>query len=269
MKLAFTTLGNPGWSFGHTLAEAKRLGFQAIEVRGVEGIMLAQDIPYFSQARQAETKRALADAGVTLCGFGTSVNFHDPDKYGGAIDEGRAAIDVCARMGIPYVRVFGDGIASAEVRAGVIGRVVSGIKTLCAHAQGTAVTVLLEVHGDFNTVEAIMDVRSGLDGVPGFGILWDVAHSDKIYGDDFEPFYACVKPLLRHVHIKDHHRDGGAFRLCLVGQGDIPIRAIVERLLSDGYSGYFSFEWEKKWHPELPEPEIAYPGFLAYMRGIR
>jgi sugar phosphate isomerase/epimerase len=268
MKLAFTTLGNPDWTFGHTLAEAKRLGFSAIEVRGVEGIMLAQDIPYFSPARQAETKRALSDAGLSLCGFGTSVNFHDPDKYAAAMDEGRAAIDVCARMGIPYVRVFGDRIASPEARGGVIQRAISGIKTLCAHAQGTSVTILLEVHGDFNTVDVIMDVRRGLDSLQNFGILWDLAHSDKIYGDDFEPFYACVKPLLRHVHIKDHHRDGGAFRLCLVGQGDIPIRAIVERLLSDGYSGYFSLEWEKKWHPELPEPEIAYPGFIRYMREI-
>ena len=31
MKLAFSTLGNPDWSFDKTLREAQKLGFEAIE----------------------------------------------------------------------------------------------------------------------------------------------------------------------------------------------------------------------------------------------
>jgi hypothetical protein len=33
----------------------------------------------------------------------------------------------------------------------------------------------------------------------------------------------------------------------------------------DGYKGYYSFEWEKLWHPEIAEPAIAlahYPGAM-------
>lgn len=37
--------------------------------------------------------------------------------------------------------------------------------------------------------------------------------------------------------------------LCLIGEGVIPIKEIVKTLESDGYSGYMSLEWEKKWHP--------------------
>jgi fatty-acyl-CoA synthase len=34
-----------------------------------------------------------------------------------------------------------------------------------------------------------------------------------------------------------------------------------------GYDGYVSVEWEKRWHPELAEPEIALPQHIAWLRG--
>lgn len=41
MKLSFSTLGCPEWSFDKVLDEAERLGFQGIEIRGVNGVMRA------------------------------------------------------------------------------------------------------------------------------------------------------------------------------------------------------------------------------------
>jgi hypothetical protein len=51
----------------------------------------------------------------------------------------------------------------------------------------------------------------------------------------------------------------------------VPIRRQVEALARSGYRGYYSFEWEKRWHPEIEEPEIAIAQFAtvagAYLRG--
>ena len=33
-----------------------------------------------------------------------------------------------------------------------------------------------------------------------------------------------------------------------------------------GYKGYYSFEWEKKWHPDIDEPEVAIPQYAKVMR---
>ena len=33
-----------------------------------------------------------------------------------------------------------------------------------------------------------------------------------------------------------------------------------------GYRGYYCFEWEKRWHPEIPEPDIAFPHYAKVMR---
>jgi hypothetical protein len=43
----------------------------------------------------------------------------------------------------------------------------------------------------------------------------------------------------------------------LLGQGEGPISEAVSALIKGNYAGYYSFEWEKLWHPEFEEPEIA------------
>lgn len=269
MKLSFTTLGCPAWSFAKILDEARKMGFDGIEVRGVNGVMRAEEIEMFSPESAEETKAQLRAHGLEAIGFGTSASFHDEARYEGAIDEGRKAIDVCHRMGFPFIRVFGDRIAAPGEREAVIGRVVSGMGELCDYAEGKNVQVLLEVHGEFNTVENVRPIIDALGGKEAFGILWDIEHSDKVYGDDWLVFYRAIQPHILHTHIKDYHRkaDGG-FELCLVGEGDIPIVDIVKQLRADGYDGYYSLEWEKKWVPALEEPEVALPAYKAYMEKI-
>ena len=46
----------------------------------------------------------------------------------------------------------------------------------------------------------------------------------------------------------------------------LPLKAVISRLRQDGYEGFYSFEWEKRWHPELPEPERALPRYVDFMR---
>lgn len=267
MKYSFSTLGCPEWSYEKVLSEAQRMGFTGLEIRGIDGVMRADKIPQLSKDQLPETKRELAEKGLEIIGFGTSCRFHSPEEYGAAVEEGKRAIDVCADAGIPFIRVFGDQIKDESEQQEVIGRVAKGIRELCDYAAGTPVMVLQEVHGNFNRLETIMGVVEKVKDCPNFGLIWDIAHSDKTYGDDWKTFYQGIRSYIRHVHIKDHIREKG-FSLCLVGDGDIPIKDIVHTLESDGYHGYYSIEWEKLWHPDLPDAEIAFPGFLEYMKAL-
>lgn len=267
MKLSFTTLGCPDWSFARILDEAVAIGFNGIEIRGLDGEMLAENISAFKPGRQQETLGKLSDHGLEIIGFGTSVSFHDAAKTEEMLAQGRTAIDVCHTMGIPAIRIFGDKISAPEDEPKITDQVVSGAEALCAYAEGTGVDVLLEIHGDFNTLESVCPLVQRI-GYKSFGLLWDIEHSDKIYGDSFKTFYEPLKNYIKHVHIKDHKREAGKFTLCRIGEGDIPIGEIVRTMLHDGYTGYFSLEWEKKWHPELPEPEIAFRDFIRVMSAI-
>ena len=78
-------------------------------------------------------------------------------------------------------------------------------------------------------------------------------------------FYRFVRPYLKHVHIKDRTAEN---QLVLIGDGIVPIVPIAKQLLSDGYDGYFSLEWEKKWHPELPNIRTALDSFVKVMNEV-
>lgn len=269
MKLSFTTLGCPDWSFDKILNEAQNMGFDGVEIRGIDGKMRAEEIPLFFPENLEKTREYISSHHLELVGFGTSANFHTPQKVSEGLEEGKKAVDVCAAAGIPVVRVFGDQIQDQEKAKETIDMVGQGIAKLCDYAEGKGVDVVLEIHGDFNTIEAVSGVIDHCKQYSCFGILWDVEHSDRAYGNDWHPFYEIIRPYLRHTHIKDHIRNAdGTFTLCLPGEGDIPLENIIITLQEDGYDGYYSLEWEKKWHPELPEPEIALTAYFDLMKKL-
>ena len=265
MKLAFSTLGCPDWNFDRILEQAREMGYRAIEVRGIEGEMRADRMrPFLPKNRQRSVKQ-LQECGLEICSFGASASFGE-ERRAEALDDGRAAIDLCEQIGIPYVRVFGTKPKLVGSLCEQVKWTAFGARELCDYAGPRGVQILLEVHGWFQTAPRILEVAEQV-GRQNFGIVWDVEHSDEANGGDFLPFYRQVRPLIRHVHIKDHQRlPGGDFRLCSVGQGDIPLREMLKQLRSDGYQGACSLEWEKKWHPELVEPEVAFPSYVQWMR---
>ena len=72
---------------------------------------------------------------------------------------------------------------------------------------------------------------------------------------------AQLVKLIRHTHLKDSRKEGNDVHYVLTGRGDVPVKRQIQVLVETGYQGYFSFEWEKVWHPDLEEPEIAFPDF--------
>jgi len=46
----------------------------------------------------------------------------------------------------------------------------------------------------------------------------------------------------------------------------VPIRDILAALHGIGYDGWLSVEWEKKWHPDLAEPDVALPQHATLLR---
>lgn len=267
-KLCFSTLGCAGLCLAESARLGKTHGMSGIELRGIAGETDARKIPDLAAEHAAESRALLDEVGIVPVVLGTSCKFHDPGKRRAALDEGVASAKAAAGLGIPFIRVFGND-AKPDL-ATATRSVIEGIGELCAAAGD--VIVLLEVHGDFNRSEALMPVIGALDrgGVRNFGLIWDVAHSDRAYGSEWQRFYNDIAPWVRHVHIKDHVRIAAgsgtrSFRLTMPGDGEIPIRDIVRRLALDSYSGYFSLEWERMWHPELPPIEDALTRFVEIM----
>ena len=92
--------------------------------------------------------------------------------------------------------------------------------------------------------------------------MWDPANAFSEFGEEPEAGAAALGPFLRHVHLKDVRRppDGKIpWPPVLPGRGDFPAARVLDWLTADGRDHWVSFEWEKRWHPEIEEPEVALP----------
>jgi sugar phosphate isomerase/epimerase len=54
----------------------------------------------------------------------------------------------------------------------------------------------------------------------------------------------------------------------LAGRGSVSFREAIDALNNLNYEGYISFEWEKYWHREIEEPEIALPDFIGALKQL-
>ena len=68
-------------------------------------------------------------------------------------------------------------------------------------------------------------------------------------------------------HLKDSVPAGSDRRYVLTGTGEVPVARQVTTLAHGGYRGYYCFEWEKRWHPEIEEPEVAFAQFATTVTG--
>ncbi len=264
--ISFSTLGCPTWGWKQILDQADRMGYAAIELRGVGSELDLTKLPEFSPSRIGDARRDLAALGLVISDLGASSNMHE--KEGPArqkhLDEGRRYIDLAKALGVKYVRMFGDRVPKGDQKADVIARVIDGFREMAAHASAAGVTVIIETHGDFTTSDDIVHIVNGV-GSNAFEVLWDAHHTFASGKEQPADTWARIGKWVRHTHLKDS-KPGGTDRLyVLVGEGDVPVKAQVQVLASNGYKGFYGFEWEKRWHADIPEPEVAFPHYAKTM----
>jgi fatty-acyl-CoA synthase len=81
-------------------------------------------------------------------------------------------------------------------------------------------------------------------------------------GESAGQVYQNLGSRILLAQVKDACRDPGrddGWQLVLLGAGEVPVPEILELLDVGGYPGWVSVEWEKRWHPEIEEPQVALP----------
>jgi sugar phosphate isomerase/epimerase len=266
LPIAFSTLGCPGWPWKKVLAEADRLGYAGIELRGIEGDMDLTKRPELAGDALKQARRDLDALGIVVSDLGASARMHekDPAVRAAQLEEGRRFIDLAHAMGVPYVRMFGDKIPADEPRDDAMKRVVDGFQEMAAHAKAAGVTVLIESHGDF-THSADLETILTRVGSPAFALLWDAHHTFVAGGEAPADTFKRLGRYMRHTHLKDSVPAGADRKYVLTGTGEVPVKDQVKVLAGSGYKGFYCFEWEKKWHPEIEEPEVSFPHYAKVM----
>lgn len=292
LKTAFSTLACPSWSWSQILEHGPAYGYDGVEVRLLAGEVDLLKVPEFAADLLEQRRTELFDRGFQVCGLSSSVRFDYPEAEvrREQVRIGRAYIDLAEQLGASFVRVFGDVLPPAEEydsRDRVIKQIAAGLQEIGEHAQTRGIDVLIETHGDFAESPLMQDLMHRVHS-PAVGVLWDTHHPWRFFGEEIAATYQRLKPWVRHTHWKDsvirpqrvetvegHAADEKARGLMsghrpadyvLFGGGEFPAAECFRVLRAGGYDGWYSLEWEKAWHPQIEDPEVALPLFPGKVR---
>jgi len=228
MKLSFSTLGCPNWDLNQVIKNAKNYGFDGVEIRGIKDQLDVSKLPEFT-IRAGEIREKFGDAEIEIICFSSSIRMAEPDK-----SKRNKHFDELKRY--------------AE---------------LCYNFDTPFIRIFGGEIGELSWEKAIEEAAETLTKM--IEIIKDV--DSKIVIETHDDWMAAD----HHTHWKDSKiaiDTVMGFEPCLVGEGDLPHEQIYNELKKGGYDGYLSLEWEKRWHQELPDPEIAFPQYFSYMKNL-
>ncbi|PWT87519.1 MAG: hypothetical protein C5B55_14620, partial [Blastocatellia bacterium] len=208
------------------------------------------------------------EQGIEVCCVDTSCAFHSTDRTERSLQVklALAHAELALALGAPLIRVFPDKIQPGAHRVETRDYISESLRQI-AERMPHEVQIALETHGDFAQAEASAEIVIKANH-PKVKLIWDVANSAAA-GDSIKEAAQVVEPYLAHVHLRDARPFGSEHWLpVLAGRGNVSFAETFAGLEKIKYDGYISFEWEKYWHPEIEEPEIALPDFIDAIRSL-
>lgn len=294
LKISFSTLACPNWNWHDVLRHGPAYGYDGVEIRQLGGDTNLLGVEDLLEECWDQRRRELEYANFRVCGLASSIKFDAAAHQ--EVDEqiavGKGYLRLGQALGAQFIRVFGDTlppVGESARRERILQQIVDGLKRLGDEAAAFGIQILLETHGDFTSSPIAAEVMSRVDH-PMVGLVWDTHHAWRFDDEPLAETWARIRPWVRHTHWKDSVTIGEvelterqkhaavAATLLMSGHkhadyvlfrgGEFPAAECLQLLLSGGYSGWHSLEWEKMWHPELLGPEIALPLFPGKLREL-
>src|SRR6218665_2858485 len=100
-QLSFSTLGCPDWDMQAIVDNALKLGYSAIEFRGLGKEIDLLKCKEFSGEGMAESVKRFKDAGLKIINLGSSANlhFHEETRRKTELDHGKRYIELAEKLG--------------------------------------------------------------------------------------------------------------------------------------------------------------------------
>jgi sugar phosphate isomerase/epimerase len=267
LPLSFTTLGCPSWTLRQIAENAVAMGYDAVDFRGLQDELDITKRPEFTTGL-ADTLRLFSDHGLAFSGIATSARYAvvDKEELFANFDETRRNLELAARLNAPVLRVYGGRVPDGYIVETILPIVVQNLVTIGEEAESYGVTLALETHDDWTDSAVFARLMKEVNH-PRVRVLWDLHHPYRTNGEAAEVTYNNLAPYTVSTHVKDSvpTADGG-HQYVLLGEGDVPLKKMLDLLVEGGYEGYAILEWEKRWIPALPEPEVAFPQYVQQMR---
>jgi sugar phosphate isomerase/epimerase len=267
-RIAFSTLAFPDATLASAASLGRSWGYSGIELRLIDGELID---PSMSAADRARVKRTVTAAGLPVVAVDSSIRLTDDDPG----PELRRFLELASDWESPLVRVFGGALAAEQTaRQEQLRAAARVLESSVPVAERLGVAIGVETHDAFAASSVVAEllalVYSGTADPAAVdsgavGAVWDSHHPHRM-GETPDQVYANLGARILLAQVKDARRKaGGDWQLVLLGEGDVPVRDMLGLLAAGGYPHWISVEWEKRWHPEIEEPEVALPQHLELL----
>ena len=264
MKISFSTLACPDFSWTEIYSMAKDVGFNGIEIRGIGDEINAVKAKPFRNDKINDTIAKLNKLNLEIPCLSCGACLKFADRQDENIEEIRQYIDLAAKLETPYIRVLGD--LSPEPDGDVDDAYVAFVlKEVCAYAEEKGVTLLVETNGVYSDTARLKKLLDAV-GSKAVGALWDLHHPYRYMNESAAVTTENLGEYIRFVHVKDSAIEDGKLVYKLMGEGDMPLHEMFAALQKIGYIGYVSLEWVKRWSNNLYAAGIVFPQFARYMK---
>jgi sugar phosphate isomerase/epimerase len=269
LRIAFSTLAFPDATLASAVSLGRSWGYAGVELRLIDGELID---PSMSAADRAQVKRTVAAAGLPVVAVDSSIRLTDEDPG----PQLRQFLELASEWECPLVRVFGGKLAADQAeRQEQLQTAARVLESSVPLARRLGVAIGVETHDDFSASSVVAELLALVDaeGADAEGVdpkwvgaVWDSHHPHRM-GEQPADVYANLGPRILLAQVKDARRvgqaDGDDWQLVLLGEGEVPVREMLGLLAAGGYQNWISVEWEKRWHREIEEPEVALPQHLA------
>jgi fatty-acyl-CoA synthase len=259
-RVAFSTLAFPDATLASAASLGRRWGYSGIELRLIDGELIDPSMPAADRVR---VKRAVTAAELAVVAVDSSIRLTD-DNPG---PELRRFLELASDWESPLVRVFGGALAAANpARQQQLRAAARVLESSAPLAERLGVAIGVETHDAFSASSVVAELLALVDPAAldsgAVGAVWDSHHPHRM-GETPAEVYANLGSRILLAQVKDARRKADRdWQLVLLGEGEVPVRDMLERLAAGGYPHWISVEWEKRWHPEIEEPEVALPQHL-------
>jgi len=267
MKLSVTTLGWPVSTLEQILGDITRTGgFAGLDFRGLGEEMDITKMPAFN-ADLAKTQAQVTAAGLEVSGLSTSVRLVANDKGDRKEEEVVSYCKLADRMGVPVIRIFGGAKRANQTRGQWMDEAVGNMKRDLDRTAGCKAVICLETHDDWCHSGDVAELLGRVNS-PRAAALWDIYITAFSGGENVAQSAATLGRFIRYTHVKDGYAEGEKHTLTLPGKGKLDLPGAVAALKKIGYDGWLTFEWEKRWIPELPDASVALPAYRDLFRPL-
>ncbi len=257
MKLSFSIQNWDGIEWQEFCDVAKDTKMKGVEMYDLESpIFQGKSTPTNPEYASA-TRRHLQNAELSIPCVDTVKDFTSEDF----LSEFTEAMEVAVNLSVPSISVH----TTCEDH----DTCVEALTILLEMSDGFPVTILVETVGTYADTALLRELLNEFADDQELAANWNMYATCAEADEDPETTITNLGAYVHHVHIHDYSKAGDTIRPELIGEGELPLKELMNALRSVNYDGFISLQWDPAWIEGIDDIEIILTHFHSCMRRFR